>query len=134
MKLLPLILGIGFFGGVGTLGRYGLTNLALWLTGPGHPWGTFAVNLLGCFLFGLLTGLFETASLSPQWRALLLTGLLGGFTTFSAFAHENFVLLEQRNWAAFGLHCIGQTVLGLLAVFLGLYMISHFTHLTEPVA
>lgn len=122
MNQFTLILGIGFFGAIGTLGRYGLTQLAAKWTGADHPWGTFGVNLLGCFLFGLLAGLFESEIVSKQWRLILLTGLLGGFTTFSAFAHENIVLLEQRNWTAFGLHFVGQTLLGLIAVFLGLYL------------
>ncbi len=124
MHSLTWILGLGFFGGLGTLGRYGLTRLSVLLLGEGHPWGTFGVNISGCFLFGVLVGLFETHWISPAWRTLLLTGLLGGFTTFSAFAHENIVLLEQRNWPAFGLHFVGQTVLGLAAVLLGLYAVG----------
>lgn len=122
MNQLSLILGIGLFGGIGSLARYGLTFGTVSLFGSGHPWGTFAANMTGCFLFGLLTGWFETDWLTPQWKTILLTGLLGGFTTFSAFAHENIVLLEQRNWTAFGLHFVGQTVLGLVAVITGLYI------------
>ena len=123
MKPWIFIFGIALFGAIGTLARYGLSQGSAWLIGPGYPWGTFAVNLLGCFLFGVLVGLFKSGVLPPFWETMLLTGLLGGFTTFSAFAHENIVLLQEGRWAAFGLHFIGQTVLGLVAILLGLAIV-----------
>jgi len=120
MKAWGLIFGIALFGAIGTLSRYGLSQAAVWVCGPGYPWGTFVVNLSGCFLFGTLVGLFKTGTLPSSWETILLTGLLGGFTTFSAFAYENVVLLQQGRFVAFSLHCAGQTVLGLFAVLLGL--------------
>ena len=119
MKSCSLILGIALFGALGTLARYGLSQGTAWLIGSGYPWGTFFVNMLGCFLFGVLVGLFKSGGSPSVWEPILLTGLLGGFTTFSAFAYENVVLLNQGRLAAFGLHFVGQTVLGLIAVLLG---------------
>ena len=127
MNQWTLILGIGVFGGLGTLARYGSTRFAAWITSSGHPWGTFAVNLIGCFLFGILAGLIEAKWISAPWRPILLTGFLGGFTTFSAFAHENYILLQEHRWLAFGGHFIGQTLLGLLAVLVGLYIAGRWT-------
>lgn len=80
-------------GGAGTLARYGLHAAThRWLAPPtagNFPWGTVAVNALGCLLFGLVFGLTETrAHLPPATRLILLTGFMGAFTTFSTFAHD----------------------------------------------
>ena len=67
------------------------------------PWGTFAVNLVGCLLIGILFGLTESGvSFSPHMKVLLITGFCGGFSTFSTFAHENYLLLnDSRFWILF---------------------------------
>lgn len=84
------------------------------------PWGTFAVNLAGCLLIGLLFGLTERGvSLSPQMKMLLITGFCGGFTTFSTFAHENYLLLnDSRFWILF-LYAVLSFALGLLLAHAG---------------
>ncbi|MDR0871020.1 MAG: CrcB family protein, partial [Planctomycetaceae bacterium] len=97
------------FGGLGTLARYGISQAAAFCFGTGYPWGTFIVNLLGSFLFGIGFGLFQHNVLSAQWKVLLLTGFLGGFTTFSAFAHENAVLLEHGHYSSFAVHFAAHT-------------------------
>ncbi len=89
--------------------------------GPWFPYGTLAVNVTGCLLIGLLAGFADTRQLlSPETRAFLLVGLLGGFTTFSAFGLETVTLMRQGEVAA-GLGNVAlQVALGLAAVWVGL--------------
>ena len=89
-------------------------------TASTFPWGTFVVNLVGCLLIGVLFGLAERGvSLSPQMKALLITGFCGGFTTFSTFAHENYLLLgDSRFWVLF-LYAVLSFALGLLLAHAG---------------
>ena len=117
MKLLMLALA----GAVGTLARYGMSTAVQRWAGHGFPWGTFAVNVLGCLLFGFLWGIFEArqAALGP-WRAVVLVGFLGSFTTFSSFAHDSGALLRGGELMSALLNIAGQNLLGLLALFAGL--------------
>lgn len=106
-------------GALGSLARYLAVNgLAAWL-GRAFPYGTLAVNVVGSFLMGLaLALLVQRGWLGEPWRTGLMTGVLGGFTTFSAFAGETLVLAQQRPAAALlniGLHL----TLCLLAVWAG---------------
>jgi len=108
MKL--LMIGIG--GGLGALARYGLAGLVQ--RGPGFPWGTLAANAIGCFLIGLL---FDRVSADA--RPFVVIGVLGGFTTFSAFGHETVELLRGGQ-LGLALANVGlSVVLGLGAVLLG---------------
>ena len=85
-------------GGLGAVSRYGIGLLSARLWGPHFPWGTFSVNLVGCFLIGLLFAFVDRARfLTPDLRLLLVTGYLGALTTFSTFA------LETINAGRFGL-------------------------------
>ncbi len=120
------ILYVGAGGAVGSMGRYVVSGLVhRWLPFATFPWGTLAVNALGCFLIGLLGGLVELRGvLAPEARAFLLIGLLGGFTTFSTFGHETFAFLRDGET----LHALGnigaQLGLGLLGVWAGLIVAS----------
>jgi CrcB protein len=89
-------------------------------TGPGFPWGTFAVNVTGCFAIGVLATLAdEHAAISPATRLMLVTGLLGGFTTFSTFGMETWQLVEDNAlWLALA-NAGGSLAAGLVAVVLG---------------
>jgi CrcB protein len=107
-------------GGLGATLRYAV---GLWVeerTGPGFPWGTFAVNVAGCFAIGVLATLAdEHAWISPSARLLLVTGLLGGFTTFSAFGMETWQLVEDgAAWLALA-NAGASVAAGLAAVVLG---------------
>jgi CrcB protein len=84
------------------------------------PWGTFAVNLTGSLAIGLVMTLLLARGSDPMYRLLLVTGFLGGYTTFSAFSFEALALLEERRWDAAALYVGGSVVLGLLATALGL--------------
>ncbi len=124
MNIVFHLLGIGIAGGLGSLARFGVSLGASALFGPGYPWGTCIVNMLGCLLFGMVAQLAVNGWFSPYWRLILLTGFLGGFTTFSTFAFENQHLLVTGRWGALALNMLGQNVLGILAVLLGLYLSS----------
>jgi len=116
---------IGLGGGLGAILRYlmagGVHSLA---KSTSFPVGTMTVNVTGCLLIGLGGGLIESRQLfSPEWRAFLFMGVLGGFTTFSTFGLETFNLAKEGQWlASFGNVGIS-LVLGLAAVLAG-HMLS----------
>lgn len=118
--MIPLAVFIG--GGLGALSRYGVGALArrLWPLSP-FPWGTLAVNLVGCFALGLLARLFSArAGLPTPLTAGLTTGFLGGLTTFSTFGVETTRLLTGSTPSLGALNLVGNVVLGLLLALLGL--------------
>ena len=114
-----LLVGLGSF--IGGVLRYGLSGLVYRsLSGPWFPYGTLAVNVLGSFAIGFLAGSAgKWMSLSADARLFLLTGILGGFTTFSAFALETFVLTQEGRHGAAVIHVAMQLLIGLAAVWLG---------------
>lgn len=100
--------------------RYGLGIWVAQRYGTAWPYGTFLINLLGCFLIGaLLTFTAARQPLHEPLRLLLVTGLLGGFTTFSTFGYESYTLIISGNWLGAALYVTASVVGGLLAVFLG---------------
>lgn len=123
MAGMQTILLIASGGAIGALLRYGVANAAHAWLGRSFPWGTLTVNVLGSLLIGLLYVLLvERLALGPEWRAALLIGVLGAFTTFSAFSLETLTLLEEGGLAP-ALANIGASVfLCLLACFIGLWM------------
>lgn len=107
-------------GGLGALLRF---ELAGWVQGRGgasFPWGTFAVNVLGCFVIGLLaTWIDERTGAGAAARLFLVPGLLGGFTTFSAFGLETWRLLEGAAFGAAAANAVGSVLVCLAAVAAG---------------
>lgn len=117
---MTLWLAVAGGGAVGSLARW---QLALWLRGlaPGWPWGTLLVNVLGCLLIGWIAGSLAVRPL-PEWLRLgLMTGLLGGFTTFSAFSLETLELLRHGAGAAL-LNVAANLLLALAACAAGLWL------------
>lgn len=111
--------------GLGGVARYGIQTWLIKLHPSIFPFGTFVVNLLGCFLIGLFYALSEKAHiLSPEWRIALTTGFCGGFTTFSTFAYENVSLLKSGNYLLLALYISGSVLLGITGVFAGIYTIK----------
>jgi CrcB protein len=87
------------------------------------PYGTLVVNLLGCFLIGLLMGFFARHD-DEQRRLLLVTGICGGFTTFSSFAYEGVQMLNDQRWLSFVLYISISVAVGLLATYAGYKLTS----------
>ena len=82
------------------------------------PWATFAVNVIGCLLIGLLTGIASSGHLPAQWKLVLVTGFCGGFTTFSTFMNENY-LLGKDSMLMLALYTIASLALGMAALVAG---------------
>lgn len=113
-----LLIAIG--GAVGSVCRHLLSSAVLRATGTLFPLGTFVVNAVGCLVFGVVAGAtYERLTFSPEARALLLAGVLGGFTTFSSYMNESFVLLRTGHVAWAGLNLLGQVAVGLVLFWLG---------------
>lgn len=107
-------------GGIGAMGRHGLSQLTLRTFGPGFPIGTLAANVLGGLLMGLLAGWLLAKSGSDALRLLLGVGLLGGFTTFSAFSLEAFFMFEKGRYGALLVYVGGSVILAIGAIAVGL--------------
>ena len=115
---------VGLGGFLGSIARYG-ASVALGTLAPGRfPWATFAVNCIGCLLIGLLAGAFSRATVPESVRLFLITGLLGGFTTFSAFGLESVALLRRGEVSYALLYILGSVLVGVAAVWLGLRLAS----------
>ena len=114
-----MLVGVGGF--VGSISRYYLGGLVVQLTAASRvPWATIAVNTLGCLVIGALAGGAELRHfLTPSTRLFLFTGLLGGFTTFSAFGYETYFLGREHLWFEAFLNVSLHLVLALPAVWLG---------------
>jgi CrcB protein len=109
-------------GGIGSLCRYLVSRSINSSVVSGFPYGTFLVNVTGCFLIGFFVFYFTDARFgvtSLQWRLFLITGICGGYTTFSAFSYENVQLFESNQVFTFLAYTFGSVVLGLLATFGG---------------
>jgi len=109
-------------GGFGSVARY---LLGKFLNSPsdGIPYGTFAANILGSLIIGIILGLAARNETLTQSQTLLLaTGFCGGFTTFSTFAYENHVFLKNGDFTSFAFYTIASFVLAFLAVFGGIYL------------
>ena len=111
---------IGLAGFIGTLGRYWMSGVVAKRYGETFPAGTLVVNLVGCFLVGLLFYLLEERFLVNQTaRTAVLIGLLGGFTTFSSFGLQTFTLLQDREFGFAFLNLSASNLGGLLLVWAG---------------
>ncbi|MEZ2127424.1 MULTISPECIES: fluoride efflux transporter CrcB [unclassified Sinorhizobium] len=111
-------------GAVGSVLRYYVGVWALRLLGPVFPWGTLAVNVAGCFVIGLLAELITRKfGASTELRLLLITGFLGGFTTFSAFSLDALSLFESGRAGLSAIYIAASICLSLAAVFAGLAVV-----------
>ena len=110
------ILLVALGGAVGSVCRYLLSCM----NSTSYPLGTFAVNILGSLVIGLLVGFVNKGSLSPEMKLLLVTGFCGGFTTFSTFANESFGMMKAGDVLLSALYIGASVVVGVLAVWVGL--------------
>ena len=123
MKLLLAIGAGSFFGGIL---RYQLSQFLQSKITSGFPLGTFTVNIIGCFCIGLVFALTDRGSLSAEWKLVIATGLLGGFTTFSAFSMETVNLLRDGQLLYAAGYAVSSVLIGLLATFAGITAIRFF--------
>ena len=123
MNYLIVFLGAG----IGGAGRHGVNVLAARLFGPAFPVGTLVINVLGCLLMGLIAGFFAFRGHLPQEaRLFLTTGILGGFTTFSAFSLDVAVLWERGDMIPALGYALTSVAGSILALFLGLWLARSF--------
>lgn len=120
MQGIPTIVPVTLFGALGCAARYEMAGWVNVRFGSAGPVGTFAVNLLGSFVIGLLTELSFRGHLPAHWRLPLTAGFLGGFTTFSAFSHETARMVEGGDIGRAALAASASVVLCLLATFAGI--------------
>jgi fluoride exporter len=109
-------------GGLGAVARHGVNRAGLAALGPGFPWWTLAVNVTGSLAIGLLAGLFGAMETGNNARLFLVTGFLGGFTTFSAFSLDALTLWERGEPVHAGLYIVGSVILSLVAAAAGLML------------
>ncbi|MDZ4382517.1 MAG: fluoride efflux transporter CrcB [Parvibaculum sp.] len=117
------IFAVAVGGAIGATGRYLFNLQMLRLLGPNFPWGTFGVNVIGSFIMGLVAGLFAfRLDLSPEMRSFITTGILGGFTTFSAFSLDAANMIERGQHALAAAYIGGSVALGIAGLFFGLWI------------
>jgi len=123
MKIL-LLIGTGSF--IGGILRYLMSHFIHQKIQGTFPFWTLAVNVLGCLVIGFVFGLAEKGNISSDLKMFLAPGLLGGFTTFSAFSNETFILLNEGQYTQAIMYVLASVLIGLLATFLGFISIKMF--------
>ncbi|WP_156255766.1 fluoride efflux transporter CrcB [Sandarakinorhabdus oryzae] len=120
---MPHLLLVALGGALGSMLRYGVGRWAIVMMGPGFPFGTFAVNILGGLLMGLLAGwLARTSQGGEELRLLLGVGVLGGFTTFSAFSLEVYNMITRAEIALAAAYSVSSVAGSVLAVLAGVWL------------
>ena len=121
---MPTILWVALGGAIGSAARYGVNVWSGRMLGSEFPWHTFIVNVVGCFAMGVLVELTALKlNVGNDTRAFLTTGILGGFTTFSAYSLDFAVLVERKSYGAALAYGTGSVALSLIAVFAGLSLV-----------
>ena len=122
-----IVLAIAAGGATGALGRHFLSTGIYGVTGTAFPWGIFIVNVLGGFFMGFIVELGALKlNYSMEMRAFLTTGVLGGFTTFSAFSLDAVLLIERGDLLSALLYMVGSVALSVAALFGGLWIVRAF--------
>lgn len=120
---MQMLIAIAAGGSLGALSRHYMAGAITRMLGIGFPYGTFAVNLLGSFLMGLLVTAFAARfEVSQELRSFITVGFLGSFTTFSTYSLETVLLIERGEWATAALYAFGSLALGVAGLFVGIYV------------
>jgi CrcB protein len=121
---IPILLAVALGGAIGSLARFLLAGFIQSAAWPGFPWGIFVVNISGGFLMGMIVELSALKfSVSPELRAFLTVGMLGGYTTFSTFSLDSALLIERGAYASAAAYVIGSAALSIAALFAGLWIV-----------
>jgi CrcB protein len=121
---MPVVLWIAAGGAIGAAARHGVNVWAGRLFGYAFPWHTLVVNVAGCFVMGLLVeAMALRLNVGNEMRAFLTTGILGGFTTFSAFSLDFALLVERKAFVSACAYAAGSVLLSLAAIFAGLALV-----------
>jgi fluoride exporter len=124
---MPVIVGVALGGALGASARYGLDRAIEARSDSVFPWATFAINLSGCFLIGIVGQALIDRHHLPAWlRVGLVLGVIGGYTTFSTFAQESLTLVEARHMAIAATYMVGSVGVGIVFVYLGGLTGRHF--------
>jgi len=119
MNYLIVFVGAGIGGAI----RHGVNSLTLRVLGPDFPWWTLIINVIGSLIMGLIAGYFALRGEASQaWRLFMTTGILGGFTTFSAFSLDTAMLYERGAMGQVAFYVLASVLLSIGAVFLGLVL------------
>jgi len=110
-------------GAAGAVARYAVGAAVKSWVGDGFAWSTLCVNLVGSFLIGVLVATFEHAHISPNMKLLLMTGLLGAFTTFSTFSLETVQMLDEGRWTHAAANVGGSCAMGVAMVVAGMFAV-----------
>jgi len=121
---MKLIFAIGAGSFIGGIFRYLLSLLIQAKTATNFPLGTLIVNILGCFFIGIVFGIFDKGQMSHEWKLFLATGVMGGFTTFSAFSLETFHLLREGYTGYALFYILASVLIGLLATYLAYLLVK----------
>ena len=120
---MQMLLAIAAGGALGAVSRHFVAGQIMRMVGPGFPFGTFAVNVIGSMLMGLMITAFAMRfEASQELRGFLTVGLLGGFTTFSTYSLETALLIERGDWSGAAFYAFGSMALGLVALFAGMWL------------
>ena len=121
---MKLILAIGAGSFIGGVFRYLLSLLIQTKTTTHFPLGTLIVNIIGCFFIGIVFGIFDKGAMTNEWKLFLATGVIGGFTTFSAFSQETLTLFREGNVGYALLYISASIILGLLATYIAYLLVK----------
>jgi len=111
-------------GAIGAVLRYLVSETAFKIAGAGFPWGTMTANLIGCFIIGIMWGVFDAFNFGTNARMFVFVGILGAFTTFSTFAIDNFALLKEGQMHLLTANILISNIVGIALVFAGISLSS----------
>jgi CrcB protein len=122
-----MILLVGAGGAIGSVARFLSQQMIARYYPSSFPWGTLIVNIVGCFIIGIVYAFGEKGNLlSPEMRLLLATGFCGGFTTFSTFAYENISLMREGELLYTFLYIAASITVGFLAAYIGIFVVKSY--------
>lgn len=124
--MIHTVLQVALGGAIGASLRYGVNHGAMRMMGPGFPWGTMVANIAGSFLMGVLVVMLAKFG-GTRFAPFLMTGVLGGFTTFSAFSLDAVTLMERGQGGVALTYVLGSVVVSILALFAGMTLTRGLT-------